>query len=297
MITPPYLKKGDSIAIVATAKRVSKEEMEPAINIFKEWGLKVVLGKSLFKGNGEYFATDEQRKRDLQQALDDKNVKAIIGARGGYGTIRIIDSLNFNLFKKSPKWIIGYSDITVLHSHIHKNYSTSTIHSAMPIGFPNDQESVNTLKNNLFGSPVFYSLQFNRLNRRGNAMGEVVGGNLSLLYALQGSKSDINTNEKILFIEDVGEYLYHIDRMMISLKRSGKLSKIKALIVGGLTEMKETSIPFGRTAEEIILDITKEFNYPVCFGFPAGHGEKNLAFPLGRKAKLNIAEKVEISFL
>ena len=228
--------------------------------------------------------------------LDDDSIRAIVSARGGYGTLRIIDSLNFSSFKKTPKWIVGFSDITVLHSHIHWNCNVETIHSAMPINFDKEEESVETLRKALFGKEIFYELPSHKLNREGEAIGELVGGNLSLLYALQGSVSDISTESKILFIEDVGEYLYHIDRMMISLKRSDKFSRLAGLVVGGMSDLKDNLVPFGKTVEEIILDTVKEFDYPVCFGLPSGHEEKNVALFLGRKAKLSVGSKVKLLF-
>ena len=228
--------------------------------------------------------------------LDDVSVRAVISARGGYGTLRIIDKLDFRKFREKPKWIIGYSDITVLHSHIHQNFEIETLHATMPINFHKDEESVQTLKKSLFGEKISYPFPSHKLNREGKAEGSVVGGNLSLLYSLKGSKSGISTSGKILFIEDLDEYLYHIDRMMVSMKRAGKLSHLAGLIVGGMTDMKDNQTPFGKTAEEIISDAVKEFDYPVCFGFPAGHQPKNLALPFGRRANLNVGKAVKLSF-
>jgi len=296
MNSPPYLKKGDKIGIVAPARKISKEEIQFAIDIFEKWGLKIIFGKNLFGGENQYSGSDEQRTKDLQMMLDDNSIRAIISARGGYGTLRIIDKLDFKKFQKHPKWIIGYSDITVLHSHINQNFEIETLHAAMPISFSKDEESVETLRKKLFGEKISYSINVHSLNRKGKAEGLLVGGNLSLLCALKGSKSGISTSGKILFIEDVDEYLYHIDRMMISLKRAGKLSHLAGLIVGGMTNMKDNQTPFGKTAEEIICESVAEFDYPICFGFPAGHQEKNLALPLGRRAKLNVGKKVSLSF-
>lgn len=296
MTTPPYLKKGDKIGIVAPARKISKEEIQFAIDTFEKWGLKVVLGKNLFGSENQYSGSDEQRTNDLQEMLDDNSIRAIISARGGYGTLRIIDKLDFNKFKKNPKWIIGYSDITVLHSHIHWNFDIETLHATMPINFHKDEESVEALRRVLFGEKVLYEIPIHKLNRNGNTLGELVGGNLSLLYAMQGSVSDISTESKILFIEDVDEYLYHIDRMMISLKRSEKLSKLAGLVVGGMTDMKDNQAPFGKSAEEIILNAVKEFDYPVCFGFPVGHQTKNLALFLGKKARLSVGQNTILSY-
>jgi muramoyltetrapeptide carboxypeptidase len=296
MITPPYLKKGDRIGIVAPARKVSREEIQLAIEIFQKWGLKVVTGKNLFGSENQYSGSDEQRTEDFQKMLDDDSIHAVISARGGYGTLRIIDRLDFKKFQKNPKWIIGYSDITVLHSHIHQNFGIETIHATMPISFCKDEESVEALRNCLFGKNISYKINSHSLNQKGKAEGVLVGGNLSLLYALKGSKSDISTEGKILFIEDVDEYLYHIDRMMLSLKRANKLSKLAGLIVGGMTDMKDNEVPFGKTAEEIILDSVKKFGYPVCFGFPAGHQTKNLALILGRRVTLTVEEITSLNY-
>ena len=296
MPTPAYLKKGDKIAIVAPARKVSKEEMQFAVDTFEKWGLKVVFGKNTFGSENQYSGSDAERADDLQKMLDDDSIRAIISARGGYGTVRIVDKLDFKKFEEKPKWLIGYSDMTVLHSHIHQNLGVETLHATMPINFHKDEESVETLKKYLFGEKNPYSMKAHPLNRKGSGEGALVGGNLSLLYALKGSRSGISTSGKILFIEDLDEYLYHIDRMMVSLKRAGKLSHLEGLIVGGMTDMKDNQVPFGKTAEEIILDAVKEYEYPVCFGFPAGHTTKNLALPFGRRAKLKVGAAVSLTF-
>ncbi|MGZ4036057.1 MAG: S66 peptidase family protein [Bacteroidia bacterium] len=290
LIRPSYLKKNDKIAIVASARKVSKEELQPAIELFKSWGLEVLLSENLFKEEHQFSGSDNERAKDLQTMFDDESVKAVICARGGYGTLRIIDKIDFSEFKKHPKWMIGFSDVTVLHSHIH-NFGIETLHAKMLLNINKDPESTETLRKALFGEQLIYEIAPASLNRKGNAEAELVGGNLSLLYALTGSISDINTKGKILFIEDLDEYLYHIDRMMLNLKRSGKLSHLAGLIVGGMTEMKDNTIPFGKTAEEIIIDAVKEYNYPVCFNFPAGHIDKNCAMIFGRKVKLEVGEK------
>ena len=295
MVQPPLLKKADKIGIIAPARKISLPEIQFAIDTFKSWGLEVVLSKNIFKEDHQFSGTDEERCSDLQTMLDDDSIRAIISARGGYGTLRIIDKLDFLKFKKHPKWIIGYSDITVLHSHIH-NFGIETVHGLMCINFPKSAGAVETLHKILFGEKLSYSFEKHGLNRKGKCEGEVVGGNLSLLYALAGSKSDISTKGKILFIEDLDEYLYHIDRMMLNLNRSGKLSDLAGLIVGGMTDMKDNQVPFGKTAEEIILDAVKDFKFPVCFNFPAGHIENNYAIPLGRKAILDVGDNSSLSF-
>ncbi len=303
MVTPEYLKVGDTIAIVATARKISKEELAPAVSTFESWGLKVVFGKNLFGQDNQYSGTDAEREADLQCMLDDTNVKAIISARGGYGTVRIIDVLDFSNFVSNPKWIVGYSDITVLHSDINARFGIETIHATMPINFPKDGTSnsaTETLRKALFGEPLSYSFETDKshgsLLRKGTAEGELVGGNLSLLYALSGSVSDIDTSGKILFIEDLDEYLYHIDRMMMQLDRAGKLKNLAGLIVGGMNDMKDNTVPFGKTVEEIIADAVKKYKYPVCFGFPAGHIPDNRALILGRKVNLSVAETTTLRF-
>jgi muramoyltetrapeptide carboxypeptidase len=288
MIIPTYLKKGDKIGIVATARKISEAELAPALQIIEEKDLIPVLGKNLLGACHQFSGTDDERSADLQNMLDDESIKAVIVARGGYGTVRIIDRIDFSKFKQYPKWIVGYSDITVLHSHIHNTLGIATLHATMPINFLQDAFATETLFKALFGEKLFYEFDAHKLNRKGKAEGEIVGGNLSLLYALCGSVSDISTDGKILFIEDLDEYLYHIDRMMMNLKRSGKLSNLKALIVGGMSDMKDNTVPYGKTAEEIIAEHVAEYNYPVCFGFPAGHIKNNYALKMGTLAKLSI---------
>jgi muramoyltetrapeptide carboxypeptidase len=295
MITPPYLKKGDKIGIAATARKVSMDELKPAITAFKSWGLEVVPGKNVFQSQDQFAGTDRERAEDLQTMLNDPSIKAIIGARGGYGTLRIIDRLNFDELKKHPKWVVGFSDITVLHAHIH-NLGIETLHAKMLINFTKDEASSETLKRALFGALHQHVTPPHVLNRKGTAEGELVGGNLSLLYAIAGSVSDLDTRGKILFIEDLDEYLYHVDRMMMNLKRSGKLDALAGLVVGSMSDMKDNKIPFGKNAEEIILDAVKEFNYPVCFQFPAGHVDTNLALYLGRKVRLEVSTAVKLLF-
>lgn len=302
MQTPPYLKTGDTVAIIATARKITPEEVKPAIDIFNKWGLNVITGENLFNEKNQFAGGDELRLVDFQNALDNPEVKAIICARGGYGTIRIIDKIDFSTFIKSPKWIIGYSDITVLHSHIHKISGIETLHATMPINFPKDNTqdaAVESLSKALFGKQLQHILENNLsgLNRTGEAESIVVGGNLSILYSLSGTKSQIDTKGKILFIEDLDEYLYHVDRMMMNMKRSGMLENISGLIVGGMSDMRDNLVPFGKTAEEIIKEAVAEYKFPVCFNFPAGHIKNNLAFFLGRKARLSVKEtSVSLSY-
>jgi muramoyltetrapeptide carboxypeptidase len=225
--------------------------------------------------------------------LDDDSVKAILCARGGYGTVRIIDKLNFDTFCRKPKWIAGYSDATVLLSHIQSNFGIETIHGTMPINFPtdgSDNNSTRSLHDALFGNAPAYTMTPSPLNRTGTAEGELTGGNLSILYALNGTPSEVNYDGKILFIEDLDEYLYHIDRMMTTLKRAGKLSRLAGLVVGGMTKMNDNTIPYGKTAEEIVAEVVAEYDYPVCFGLPTGHQDQNLALIIGRNVILDVRQ-------
>lgn len=290
MKTPPPLKKGDTVIIAATARKTTQQAMDSAIKILRRWGLKVLLAPNLFMDKDQFAGSDEERAIGLQWALDQKGAKAIILACGGYGTVRIIDEIKFKKFKKEPKWIAGYSDATVLQSHL-LSLGIVSIHSTMAFQFTKDKGSTESLRKALFGEKLSYKAKPNVLNRNGKAKAEVVGGNLSLLYALSGSKSHISTKGKILFIEDLDEYLYHIDRMMMQLKRSGQLKNLKGLIVGGMSDMKDNTVPFGKTAEQIIYDAVKEYRYPVCFDFPAGHIKTNKAFYIGKKAELKVDKK------
>jgi muramoyltetrapeptide carboxypeptidase len=299
MQTPPPLKSGDKIAIISTARKISSEKLIAAVDCFYKWGFDVIYGKNLLKEDNQFAGSDMERAEDLQWALDDVNIKAIICARGGYGTVRIIDHIDFSKFTSNPKWIIGYSDITVLHEHIHSNFGIETLHATMPFNFPadgNENEALISLKKALLNKKLYYTVLSNPLNRSGNANGKLIGGNLSIIYSLIGSASDIDTDGKILFIEDLDEYLYHIDRMMMNLKRSGKLSNLAGLIVGGMSEMKDNTVPYGKTAEEIIADAVAEYDYPVCFNFPVGHKEDNRALIIGRMALLKVDDIVELEF-
>ena len=288
MIIPEYLKQGDKIGLVATARKISKKELSPAINLLESWGLQILCGDNLFQEYNQFSGTISQRVCDIQQMIDDDDIKAIFCVRGGYGTVQIIDLINFDKLLKSPKWIIGYSDVTVLHSHMH-NLGLSSMHATMPINFQeNTNESIKNLHAALFGLKYCIKASAHRLNKYGNIECEIVGGNLSILYSLLGSSSDIDTAGKILFLEDLDEYLYHIDRMIINLKRNNKFQNIKALIIGAMSNMNDNKIPFGLNAEEIIHMHIKEFNFPVCFGFPAGHINNNQIIKLGVKSSLEI---------
>jgi muramoyltetrapeptide carboxypeptidase len=285
------LKHGDKIAIVCTARWIEKDEVVYADEVFNSWGLMPVYGNSVTAKFNQYAGDDNLRAADLQTFLDDKDIKAIICARGGYGTIRIMDKLDFTALKKHPKWICGYSDVTVLHNYINNELKLPSLHSTMPVNFStNSVETLTTLKAALFGENFSIETGNHRLNRQGIAKGEIIGGNLSLLYSLAAAKQIFSTDGKILFIEDVEEYLYHIDRMMISLKLAGMFTKLKGLIVGKLENMKDKIVAYGKSAEEIIIEHIPA-NIPVCFDFPAGHTADNRTLILGSRTRLEVDEK------
>lgn len=289
-IKPDLLQKGDKIAIIATARKICLEELDASIKLFSSWGLDIIIGNSIGLEENQFAGNDKQRAEDFQRFLDDKDIKAIFCARGGYGTVRIIDKLDFSLFVKSPKWIIGYSDPTVLLSHIYFNYNIETIHGIMPLNIKPDSlnsVAVESLKECLFEGKSINTYSSNQMNILGKAEGDLIGGNLSVLYSLLGSNSFGDTDGKILFIEDLDEYIYHIDRMMQALKRAGKLNKLKGLIVGAFSDMHDNTIAFGKSSEEIILDTVKEYNYPIAFNIPIGHIEQeNVACIIGRNTNL-----------
>lgn len=298
MITPPCLTLGDTVGIVSTARKITTLELQPLINLLKNWGLEYVLGDSINAENHQFAGDSDLRRKDFQQMLDNPEVKAIWCARGGYGTVQIIDQLDFSGFKKQPKWIIGYSDVTVLHSHIHK-FNIETLHANMAIDIDTKtSDTRDSIKKVLFGNDysIGISSEANKLNRTGIAKGQLVGGNLSLLYSLIGSPSEIKTKGKILFIEDLDEMLYHIDRMMTNLKRNGHLKDLSGLIVGGMFEMRDNEIPFGKTAEEIIKEAVSEYKFPVCFNFPAGHIDDNRALVFGREVELIVDSTIQLKF-
>lgn len=291
---PPYLQKGDCIGIVCPSGAMPVERVSECIRMLNEdWGFTTKVGKTIGNKFNYFSGTDKERLADLQQMQDDDEVKAVLCARGGYGLGRIIDRIDFKKFMKQPKWIIGYSDITVLHSHLYSNYYISSLHSPMAGAFNDDgykNEFVQSLKNALEGKKLKYTCPVHKFNRKGEAIGELIGGNLALLAHLVGTDSDIKTRGRIVFIEDVGEYLYNIDRMMYQLMRSGKLSKLAGLIVGGFTDSKDTETPFGQTAYEIIRDIVKDYDYPVCFDFHVSHTDRNYALKIGIGYKLKITK-------
>jgi muramoyltetrapeptide carboxypeptidase len=295
--TPSYLQPGDTVAITCPAKKLPRN-IEDAVKLLESWGLNVILGETVHASWNQFAGDDELRSTDFQRFLDDPSVKAIFAARGGYGTIRIIDRLDFSGFSNHPKWIIGFSDITVLHSHIQSLYKTESIHGQMPLTIREGSEiSLETLRKALFNEEINYTYTSKANNKSGEAEGILIGGNLSLLVMMAGSVSEQEFSDKILFLEDVGEYLYSIDRMMWNLKRAGKLNNLRGLIIGGFTELKDNDIPFGQTAEQIIMEHVKEFDYPICFNFPAGHIPDNRALIFGRKSLLRVdGQQVHLSY-
>lgn len=286
----PPLKAGDLVALAAPARRVSPEEMAPAVARLHSWGLRVRVPDGLYIAEGQLAGNDEHRASLLQQLLDNRDVRAIFCCRGGYGSVRIVDRLDFSRFALNPKWIVGYSDVTVLHSHVHAALHLPTLHATMPINFPAEGENadIESLRQALFNEqPPKLEWSTHPLNRPGEAEGEVVGGNLSILYSLLGSGSQVDTRGKILLIEDLDEYLYHVDRMMQALRRAGMLEGINGLIVGHLSDMHDNSVPFGRTEVEIVHDAVAEYNFPVAFGAPVGHCVgANYAIRLGEKYRM-----------
>lgn len=293
MQTPEYLKAGSKIRIVSPAGKTKEERILPAVDWLEKKGFQVELGQHVFSNHFQYAGTDKQRQDDLQQAIDDPETSAIICARGGYGTVRLINKLDFTAFKRNPKWIVGYSDITALHLAVN-NLDIATIHGSMPPFFfeKNGEANQNLLSliQLISGKETSYSYSSGKC-REGMAKGELIGGNLSIITSLLSTGCDIRTDGKILFIEDIDEYLYHIDRMMHQLVLSGKLANLAGLVVGDFTEVKDNEEPFGQSFEEIILHAVKDYNYPVSFGLRAGHGDINFALAFGREWELNVTKK------
>ncbi|MEO5783824.1 MAG: LD-carboxypeptidase [Ginsengibacter sp.] len=295
--TPPYLKEGNVIGITCPSGYITEEEIQPAITKLQEWGFQVRVGKTVGARDFSFGGTDAERTEDLQQMLDDRDIDAILFGRGGYGAVRIIDNIDFTTFKKRPKWLIGFSDATVFHSHVNRNYGIATIHSKMCNSFPVDWskaepsqiETINSIRKCLIGDNMQYTAIANEKNRIGRGEGILTGGNLSILQNLAGTKSEIHTKGKILFVEDTGEYLYSIDRMFWNLKRSGKLDKLNGLIIGGFkTKPDDAGEEFGRSLYDIVNEVVKEFSYPVCFDFPVGHQKNNYALKCGVRHRLHV---------
>jgi muramoyltetrapeptide carboxypeptidase len=289
-IQPPFLVAGDSVALIATARKIELDQLQPAIDQLESWGLTVVLGKHLLAAHHQFAGTDEERVSDLHEALNNVHIKAVFCFRGGYGSVRLLDKLEVSSITSNLKWLVGYSDVTALHNVWH-NVGIMSIHGTMPVNFStNTKEALDSLKKTLFGAPNIYSVAPHALNRKGTANGVLVGGNLSMLLSLAGTIHDIDTTDKILVLEDLDEYLYHIDRMMWNLKLAGKLSSLAGLIVGGFTDMKDNTVPFGKTAYEILAEAVADYTYPVCFDFPFGHVHDNRALTMGKVAKLEITQ-------
>lgn len=285
---PPYLKPGDTVGILATARKVAEEPLGPAIKLLKSWGLNVVIGKTVGLDDNQLAGQDWQRATDLQQMLDNPSIKAVWCAKGGYGTVRIIDRIDFTKFRKKPKWIIGFSDATVLHSHINK-MGIATVHGIVGISVSGaTPEAIESFRKSLFGGRIEYRIPPHAYNKNGKAYGEIMGGNLSVLYSIMGSPSEADYKGKIIFIEDLDEYLYHIDRMMMNLKRNGYFKNVRGIIIGGMTKMRDNDIPWGHDALQIVQDIVKEYNIPVCYNFPAGHIKDNRALIFGANAALEV---------
>lgn len=298
MIVPPYLQQGDTVAIAAPARKISQEELAPAITLLEKAGFNIYYDNRLFAQHHQFAGDETVRTAYFQDLLDNPEVNAIWCARGGYGSARIIDRLDFSFFCQHPKWICGYSDVTVFHNHIHRNFNIATLHTTMPISVKEgmyDTPATQTFIAALKGEPLSYELPLHPLNRLGNVTAPVVGGNLSMLYSLLGSPSDLDTDGKILFIEDLDEYLYHIDRMMTNLERNGKLSKLAGMLVGHLSDMHDNTIPYGMNAEEIVAEHCAKYEFPVLFNFPAGHLPDNRAIRLGLPMSIEIENNVVIT--
>lgn len=295
MITPPYLVPGDTVGIVAPARKVSREEVKAFIGLLGSWGLNYKFGKNLFGGKDQYSGTDEERAADFNDMLADPQVKAVIAARGGYGSLRTLRLTDFSRFEKNPKWIAGFSDITVFHSYLNRFCNTESLHCLMPLtykpGVKETEESAESLRKALFGEKLEYSVPSNLKNRSGKVKGELGGGNLSILCSLNGTGYFPDLGGKILFLEDIDEYRYHIDRMMLNLQYSGILNKIAGLLIGSFTDIKDNPIPFGKDYDEIISDIVEKFNFPVAFSFPAGHQSQNMTLIFGRQMQLIVEGK------
>jgi len=287
--TPPFLNPGDEIRIISTARFVEKATTDRAVNEIEKRGFKATLGKNLFERFHQFAGTDDQRLSDLNEALADQNVRAILAARGGYGTARIMDGIDGDAFRKDPKWICGYSDLTALHCHIYQVYRTESLHSTMPIDFhKNTKEVMDSFFHILEGKETTVEAEIHQSNREGVAEGRMIGGNLSMLYSILGSKSQILGKGELLFLEDLDEYLYHIDRMMVALKRAGILGNLKGLIVGGMSNMHDNKVAFGQSAEQIIGTHVAEYNFPIAFNFPSGHINRNLSWTHGKKRRLSV---------
>lgn len=303
LITPPYLKAGDTVAIVAPSGILinREDEIAHAKKLLKSWGLHAIVGEHVYKQDNHFAGTDAERCEDFQNALDNPTVSAIWCARGGYGTVRILDNLDYTKFKENPKWLIGYSDITALHNQFH-NEGYESIHGILCVSLPEDaskiETSITSFKKALFGEPLNYTLEGSKLNKVGRVSGQLIGGNLTLLHTMLGSNTSIDTTGKILFIEDIGEYKYHIDRMLQTLKRAGYFDNCSGVLVGDFTKMKKNNTAlWGSSVEQLIVDALAEYDFPIAFNMPAGHEDDNRAMILGREIQMIVEkEKAEINF-
>lgn len=292
MYRPEYLNPSDKIAILSTARKVDIAEIQQGINWLRELGLEPVMGKTIDLSENQYAGSDEERAADFQQALDSPEIKAIWFARGGYGSIRIFDLINWDLFILNPKWLVGYSDITIWHNLVNNFYGIQSMHAPMPYTVPsNSMECVHATGDMLFGRHKGIEFHTTSYNIEREISGEIIGGNLSILYSLLGTKTGFNTNGKILYLEDIDEYLYHIDRMFISLKAANKLSGLKGLLIGTFSDVKDNVIPFGKTYQEIILEHCAEYDYPIFFDVPCGHIANNMPLRLGAQVNISVKEK------
>ncbi|PSR02127.1 MAG: LD-carboxypeptidase [Bacteroidetes bacterium SW_11_45_7] len=297
-IHPPPLQPRDKVGIVSTARKITHEEIKPAFDILKRRDLVPVCGDTIGQEHNQYAGDDDTRAADFQSMLDDPSIRAIHCARGGYGTVRIIDQLDFSSLPEKPKWITGFSDVTVLLSHLYQHHNIITLHATMPLKFPNNTPaSLQSLYDAWFGKQLHYDIEYHPFDQTGEAKAPLVGGNLSVLYSLLGSPSDIDTDGAILFLEELDEYLYHIDRMMMNLRRNGKLRNLAGLIIGAMTDMNDNQLPYGKTAEEIVHEHVHDADYPVLFGFAAGHIPDNRALKMGANISLKVSEsKGEVRF-
>ncbi|MGV3538900.1 MAG: S66 peptidase family protein [Rufibacter sp.] len=288
-MTIPALQRGDTVGIVCLAYKLTHEDIAAGVQLLESWGLRVLIGQSVGAEDRQFGGSDQVRAQDFQQMLDNPEVKAIFSARGGYGTTRILDSIDFSSLRHSPKWIIGFSDITALLCHL-LNLGLESLHATMPklMGQPDTQEADDSLRRALFGEPLSYSVPAHPLNQPGTVTGTIAGGNLILLDTIVNTSSDLDFKGKILFLEDVGEYFYNVDRVLVHLNRMGRLSQLAGLVVGQFSEMKDNTVPFGKSVEEIILGHCANYGYPICFDFPVGHVERNLAMIVGREATLDV---------
>ncbi|WP_224996238.1 LD-carboxypeptidase [Cesiribacter sp. SM1] len=300
MTIPPYLKAGDKVALLSTSNVTDEQYIERLEKILKEWELQPVRGKTIGARQGSFAGSDELRLRDLQDMLDNKEIKAVMETMGGYGISRIIDGVDFNKFKYQPKWLVGYSDTTFLHSYLQGMLGIASLHATMAADLEEGyyKKSWESLRKALFGEQLAYSVDAHALNRKGTAEAVLAGGNISIICSAKGTFTELNTNGKILFIEEVGEKHYRLDSFLTSLKQAGKFEYIKGLVVGKLTDIEEDEPPFGKTPEEIVLDAVKDYDFPLCFGFPAGHGGVNVALTLGAPVQLEVSDEgAKLTFL